>query len=110
MKKLVLVLSLLIGAHLSQAQFRNKVYPLYYTNDKFTQVFPTGLYFRNDTLFIDLSALANVLAIQNEGDSVRRIINLVTYREKTSVLMNKMDTPKTKNITISPVKLTKNKN
>lgn len=87
MKKLVLALSILIGVQLTQAQGKNQTYHLFYSNNKLTVIFPTGMYFRNDTLYIDLKAGVNVIAVQNEGDSIRRTLLLKDMREKGPVCM-----------------------
>lgn len=75
---LLLSVSFMVGA---QAQKLNKLYDLYYIDNNGKTLFTTGVGFRNDTLFIDLSAPINVVAVRKEGDTTYATILLRPFRE-----------------------------
>jgi hypothetical protein len=82
MKKVTLILSMIFLTIVTKAQIRNLNYPLLFTNPKLPGVYISGMYFRNDTLFINLASGINVISVQNEGDSVYRSMFLKIMREK----------------------------
>lgn len=88
-----IILSLLMNV--SHAQTRNKTYDLYYNDETKNKYYfyPSGLGFRNDTLFIELSSPINVVAIRREKDSAFRVILLKPFRQSFNPIVNHSKIP-----------------
>lgn len=65
----------------SFSQVKSKVYNLYYFNDKGSNIYQTGIWFRNDTLFVELNALVNVVNIRRVQDSTIQSFPLGPIRD-----------------------------
>lgn len=91
MKKRVLILLVVILAisTSASAQLRNKEYNLFYLDTiRSGQVyrFPSGMAFRNDTLFIDVSAPITTVGVKREKDTINAFsyILLKSFKEQTT--------------------------
>jgi len=75
------ILSLLVGALKAQQKI-GKLYDLYYVENG--QIYPTGMGFRNDSIFLENAALANIVAIRRT-DSTYSYILINFLRELPNV-------------------------
>lgn len=81
---MIIGLVLVLGTLSLSAQTKNKKYDLFYLqqNQIYGPIaFPTGTFMRNDSLFIEVNALVNVIVIHNE-DSTWKSLLLKPFREK----------------------------
>lgn len=93
---MIVTILLLLGiVNLTHAQVHNRTYDLYYNDETKNKYYfyPSGLGFRNDTLFIELSSPINVVAIRREKDSAFRVILLKPFRESFNPIVNHSKIP-----------------